>query len=51
MELQAKKIDEHPVSWLGFEEDAIITSCKNGEFGAIEFFLSPPWLGYTMSTR
>ncbi|KAF1850346.1 WD40 repeat-like protein [Cucurbitaria berberidis CBS 394.84] len=26
----AKAIDEHPLCWLGFEEDCIITSCKNG---------------------
>lgn len=28
---QAKSVDDHPLSWLGFEEDCIITSCKNGE--------------------
>jgi hypothetical protein len=28
---QAKKVDEHPVVWLNFEEDCIITSCKSGE--------------------
>ncbi|KAH9876432.1 hypothetical protein J1614_003563 [Plenodomus biglobosus] len=26
----AKSIDEHPLCWIGFEEDCIITSCKNG---------------------
>ncbi|KAH7070153.1 WD40-repeat-containing domain protein [Paraphoma chrysanthemicola] len=26
----AKTVDEHPVVWLGFEEDCILTSCKNG---------------------
>jgi hypothetical protein len=29
--LQAKKVDEHPLCWLGFEEDCIMTSCSNGE--------------------
>jgi hypothetical protein len=29
---QAKIVDEHPVVWLGFEEDCILTSCKIGEF-------------------
>ncbi|PVH95155.1 WD40 repeat-like protein, partial [Periconia macrospinosa] len=26
----AKSVDDHPLCWLGFEEDCIITSCKNG---------------------
>ncbi|KAF2418269.1 WD40 repeat-like protein [Tothia fuscella] len=28
--VMAKIIDEHPLCWLGFEEDCIITSCKEG---------------------
>ncbi|KAF2650545.1 WD40 repeat-like protein [Lophiostoma macrostomum CBS 122681] len=28
--VMAKKIDEHPLCWLGFEEDCIITSCNSG---------------------
>jgi hypothetical protein len=28
---QAKTVDEHPVVWLGFEEDCILTTCKSGE--------------------
>jgi hypothetical protein len=28
---QAKVVDDHPVVWLGFEEDCILTTCKNGE--------------------
>jgi WD40 repeat protein len=28
--VMAKSIDDHPLCWLGFEEDAIITSCKEG---------------------
>lgn len=28
---QTKKVDEHPLCWLGFEEDCIMTSCSNGE--------------------
>ncbi|KAG9379977.1 WD40 repeat protein [Pyrenophora tritici-repentis] len=26
----AKAVHEHPLCWLGFEEDCILTSCKNG---------------------
>ncbi|KZM24151.1 hypothetical protein ST47_g4683 [Ascochyta rabiei] len=26
----AKSVDDHPLTWLAFEEDCIITSCKNG---------------------
>ena len=29
--LQAKIIDDHPLCWLGFEEDCIITSCQEGQ--------------------
>ncbi|KAK5000760.1 hypothetical protein LTR66_000446 [Elasticomyces elasticus] len=28
--VMSKAIDEHPLSWLGFEEECIITSCKEG---------------------
>jgi hypothetical protein len=28
---QAKTVDEHPVVWLGFEEDCILTTCEKGE--------------------
>ncbi|CAI6331806.1 unnamed protein product [Periconia digitata] len=28
--VMAKSVDDHPLCWLGFEEDCIITSCKNG---------------------
>ncbi|KAF2713509.1 catabolite repression protein creC [Pleomassaria siparia CBS 279.74] len=28
--VMAKSVDEHPLCWLGFEEDCIITSCNNG---------------------
>ncbi|QDS72183.1 hypothetical protein FKW77_004830 [Venturia effusa] len=28
--VMAKAMDEHPLCWLGFGEDAIITSCKEG---------------------
>jgi len=27
----SQEIDEHPLCWLGFEDDAILTSCKRGE--------------------
>ena len=29
---QSKTIDDHPLCWLGFEEDCIMTSCQDGEF-------------------
>jgi catabolite repression protein CreC len=32
IDLQAKSVDEHPLCWLGFEEDCIITSCKEGSW-------------------
>lgn len=35
---QAKSIDEHPLCWLGFEEDCILTSCKNGTYSLVPFF-------------
>ncbi|PPJ53724.1 hypothetical protein CBER1_00835 [Cercospora berteroae] len=28
--VMSKSIDEHPLCWLGFEADSIITSCKDG---------------------
>ncbi|KAI9712753.1 MAG: hypothetical protein M1820_001375 [Bogoriella megaspora] len=28
--VMAKKVDDHPLSWLGFEEDCILTSCQDG---------------------
>ncbi|KAJ9640378.1 hypothetical protein H2199_005917 [Coniosporium tulheliwenetii] len=28
--VMAKPVDDHPLSWLGFEEDCIITACKDG---------------------
>lgn len=28
----SQEIDEHPLFWLGFEDDAILTSCKRGMF-------------------
>jgi hypothetical protein len=30
--VMAKAVDEHAVSWVGFEEDAIVTACRDGEF-------------------
>ena len=41
--VMAKKVDDHPLAWLGFEEDCIITSCLNGN-------LSPPQ-SFSMWTR
>jgi hypothetical protein len=29
--LQSKKIDTHPLSWLEFQEDCIMTACKDGK--------------------
>jgi hypothetical protein len=40
--LQAKSVDEHPLCWLGFEEDCIITSCKNGAYCISVLFSSVP---------
>jgi hypothetical protein len=47
--LQAKSVDEHPLCWLGFEEDCIITSCKNGAYcisllRAVLFCSVPPFV-------
>jgi hypothetical protein len=28
----SKIVDKHPVSWLEFQENCIITACDNGEF-------------------
>lgn len=36
--VMSKIVDKHPVSWLEFQENCIITSCDNGEFR------SPYWL-------
>jgi WD40 repeat protein len=30
--VMARSVDEHGLSWLGFEEDAILTACRDGEF-------------------
>lgn len=38
---QTKVIDKHPLSWLEFTEDAIITSCKNGTFPRQIALLTP----------
>ena len=32
---QNKVVDTHAACWLDFTEDAIITSCNNGEFDAL----------------
>jgi hypothetical protein len=39
--LQAKSVDEHPLCWLGFEEDCIITSCKNGAYCLLSVLSRP----------
>jgi hypothetical protein len=31
VKLQSKKIDNHPLSWLEFQEDCIMTACKDGK--------------------
>jgi WD40 repeat protein len=33
--VMSKKIDDHPLCWLGFEEHCILTSCKDG--GSFQF--------------
>lgn len=30
--VMSKSIDEHPLCWLGFEAESIITSCKDGKW-------------------
>lgn len=30
--VMSKIVDKHPVSWLEFQENCIITACDNGEF-------------------
>lgn len=30
--VMAKEVDVHPLSWITFQEDCIITSCFNGEY-------------------
>ena len=30
--VMARCVDNHGLSWLGFEEDAIVTACRDGEF-------------------
>lgn len=42
---QAKEVDEHPLVWLGFEEDCIITACKDGKQLTIHplFFSHRSW--------
>jgi WD40 repeat protein len=30
--VMAKAVDEHPLSWVGFEEDSIVTACHDGTF-------------------
>ncbi len=37
--MQTKIVDTHPLCWLDFTEDAIITSCKNGTYSLIHFAL------------
>ena len=32
--VMSKGVDKHPLCWLGFEENCILTSCKDGEFAA-----------------
>jgi len=39
---QAKSIHEHPICWLGFEEDCIVTSCKNGTSLLVLLNKAPP---------
>lgn len=41
--VMSKSIDEHPLCWLGFEADSILTSCKDGKSTCISptYHLSP----------
>jgi len=39
--VMAKSVDAHGLSWLMFEEDSIVTACRDGEFTSfIHYFLS-----------
>jgi hypothetical protein len=33
--VMSKIVDKHPVSWLEFQENCIITACDNGEFSRV----------------
>jgi catabolite repression protein CreC len=33
--VMSKVADDHPLSWVGFEEHCIVTSCKDGEFSLL----------------
>jgi hypothetical protein len=35
---QEKRVDDHPLCWIGFQEDCIITTCKKGQ----SHYLNPP---------
>jgi WD40 repeat protein len=37
--VMSKIVDKHPLSWLEFQENCIITSCENGESGRPSTFL------------
>jgi hypothetical protein len=38
--IMSKIVDKHPLSWLEFQENCIITSCENGELFLISVFFS-----------
>jgi WD40 repeat protein len=38
--VMSKSIDPHPLCWLGFEADSIITSCKDGELSSPDVLVS-----------
>ena len=48
--VMSKIVDEHPLSWLGFEEHCIITACKDGEF-VCAWYRVLGWLILTRSCR
>ena len=37
--VMSKIVDKHPVSWLEFQEDCIITACDNGEWETLHVFI------------
>ncbi|KAF2269687.1 catabolite repression protein creC [Lojkania enalia] len=49
--VMAKKVDEHPLCWLGFEEDCIITSCSNGELKNLLFPCRKNTINWTLAAR
>lgn len=37
--VMAKTVDEHPLCWVGFVEEAVVTSCVNGTYLPVVIYL------------